>query len=132
MPLRATRNDGVDHPGAALKSRSRSLLALARLAVCSACLFQGIVKAVFVVVVRVIADQPAEMLFVQCDDVVQDFPPATSDPALRYSILPGRLDARPLGFQTRRRQKGDDLIVELRVSIQDDETVWASFWKGLA
>ena len=36
------------------------------------------------------------------------------------------------GFQTRRRQKGDDLIVELRVSIQDDVTVWASFWKGLA
>ena len=32
------------------------------------------------------------MLFVQYDDVIQEFPAATSDPALRYSILPGRAD----------------------------------------
>ena len=88
-------------------------------------------NAVFVVVVHVIADQPAEMLFVQRDDMVKDLASATSHPALRNAILPGRLDARPLGFQTRRRQKSDDLIVELRVSIQDDVTVWASFWKAV-
>ena len=58
------------------------------------------------------------MLFVQCDDVVQDFPPATSDPALRYSILPGRANARPLGLQTSRLQERNDLMVELRVPIQ--------------
>src|SRR6185295_7603535 len=59
------------------------------------------------------------MLFVQCDDVVQDFPPATSDPALRYSILPGRANARPLGLQTSRLQERNHLMVELRVPIQN-------------
>jgi hypothetical protein len=71
-------------------------------------------------------------LFVQCDDVVQDCPAATSDPALRYSILPGRADARPLGLQTSRLQERDDLMVELRVPIQNHVAVRASFGKGLA
>src|SRR4030095_2999488 len=72
------------------------------------------------------------MLLVQCDDVVQDFPAATSNPALRYSILPGRADARPFGLQTCRLQERDDLMVELRVPIQNHIAVWASFGKGLA
>src|SRR5678816_4311263 len=72
------------------------------------------------------------MLFVQCDDVVQDFPPATSDPALRYSILTGRANARPLGLQTSRLQERNDLMVELRVPIQNHVAVRASFRKGLA
>ena len=72
------------------------------------------------------------MWFVQCDDVVQDFPPATSDPALRYSILRGRANARPLGLQTSRLQERNDLMVELRVPIQNHVAVRASFGKGLA
>jgi len=71
-------------------------------------------------------------LFVQCDDVVQEFPPATSDPALRYSILPGRANARPFGLQTSRLQERNDLMVELRVPIQNHVAVRASFGKGLA
>ncbi len=71
-------------------------------------------------------------MFVQCDDVVQDFPPATSDPALRYSILPGRANARPLGLQTSRLQERNDLMVELRVPIQNHVAVRPRFGKGLA
>ena len=63
-------------------------------------------------VVRVIADQPAKMCFVQRDDMVKDFAAATSYPALRYAILPGRLDARPLGFQTRCLEEHGDIGVE--------------------
>lgn len=36
MPLHATRSDGADHPDAAMKSESGSLLAWARLSACSA------------------------------------------------------------------------------------------------
>jgi hypothetical protein len=39
------------------------------------------------------------MLFVQRDDVVQDLSPATSNPAFRGSILPGRLDIVRFGFR---------------------------------
>jgi hypothetical protein len=71
------------------------------------------------------------MLLVQRDDMVRDLAAATSDPAFRDSILPGRLDARPLGFQTRCPQERDDITVELRVAIQDDVTVRVSLGKGL-
>ena len=63
--------------------------------------------------------------------MVKDFAAATSYPALRYAILPGRLDARWLGFQTCCLQERDDFIVKLRVPIENRKTVWAGFWKAL-
>ena len=39
---------------------------------------EAIVNSVFVMVVHVIADQPAKMLFVQRNDVVEDLAPTTS------------------------------------------------------
>ena len=50
-----------------------------------------------VMVVDVVADQPPEMLFVQRDDVVEDFAAATVHPTFRGSVLPGHLHTRPLG-----------------------------------
>src|SRR5260370_39878237 len=72
------------------------------------------------------------MSFVQRDDMVQDLSATTSDPSFRRSVLPRRLDARPLRFQTRRLQKTDDGGIEFRIAVQDHVTVWASFRKGLA
>ena len=72
------------------------------------------------------------MSFVQRDDMVQDLFPATSNPSFRSSILPGRLDACPLRFQTRRLQKRNDRGIKCRIAVQDHVTVWASFRKGLA
>ena len=72
------------------------------------------------------------MSFVERDHMVQDLSPTTSNPSFRGSILPGRLDARPLRFQTRRLQKTDDRGIEFRIAIQDHVTVWASFRKGFA
>ena len=72
------------------------------------------------------------MSFVQRDHMVQDLSPATSNPAFRGSILPGRLDARPVRFQTCRLEKRDDRGVEFRIAVQDHVTVWASFRKSLA
>src|SRR5713226_6617898 len=62
-------------------------------------LFERVVNTVLMVVAHVIPYEPEQMSFVQRDDMVQDLSPATSNPSLRRSILPGRLDARPLRFQ---------------------------------
>ena len=67
------------------------------------------------------------MSFVQCDDMVKNLSATTSNPPFRGSILPGRLDARPLRFQVRRLQKRDDTGIELRIVFQDHITVWANF-----
>ena len=72
------------------------------------------------------------MSFVQRDDMVQDLPAAASDPAFRGPILPRRLNARPLRFQSGRLQKRDNVGIELRVAVQNHVAVWASFRKGLA
>jgi len=72
------------------------------------------------------------MCFVHHDDMVQNLPATTSYPSFRGSILPGRLDARPLRLQTRRLQKHDDLVVKLRVSIQNDVAVRSGLRKRFA
>ena len=59
---------------------------------------ETIVNSIFVMVVHVIADQPAKMWFVQRDHVVEELSPATSHPSFRNSILPRRLYTRPFGL----------------------------------
>ena len=71
------------------------------------------------------------MSFVQRDDMVQDLSATTSNPVFRGSVLPGRLDARPLRFLARRLQKRNHAGIEFRIAIEDHVTVWASFRKGL-
>ena len=82
-------------------------------------LFQGIVNAVLVVVVHVTANQPPEMLFVRRDDMIENLAAGTSDPSFSDSILPWRLDTRPLGLQTGGFQERDDLRVELGVPVEE-------------
>jgi hypothetical protein len=71
------------------------------------------------------------MLLVQRDDMVEDLEGATSDPAFRNSILPGRLDACLLVLQTRRFQESDDIGV-IRVAAEDDVSIRGSFGKRFA
>src|SRR5262245_9975085 len=63
--------------------------------------------------------------------MVKNLAAATSDPALRKAILPGCLETRPFGFQTRHLQKRDDISIKLRVSVQNHVTEWAGVRKGL-
>ncbi len=67
----------------------------------------------------VIANESAQMGFIQRDDVIENLATATSDPAFGYSILPGRLDPRPLYFQPGRFQETRDFLVELRIMIEN-------------
>ena len=59
------------------------------------------------------------MLFVHRNDVVEELPTATPNPAFRDPILPGCLDTRSLGREAGRFQHGDYIRVEFRVAIQD-------------
>jgi hypothetical protein len=59
---------------------------------------EAVVNSIIVIAVHVIADQPAEMWFIQRDHVVEDLSTATSHPSFRKPILPRRLYTRPLGF----------------------------------
>jgi hypothetical protein len=52
---------------------------------------QGIVNSVLMIVTDVITHQPTQVIFIQDDHVVQQFPSAAADPTLRDSLLPRTL-----------------------------------------
>ena len=52
-------------------------------------LFQGIVRAVLMVIAHVIMDEPAKVFLVQRNDIVEELAATTSYPSLRDAILPG-------------------------------------------
>jgi hypothetical protein len=93
---------------------------------------EAIVNSVFVMVVHVIARQPTEMRFVECDHVIEDLAPATSHPSLRDSILPRCSYARSFGFQPGCLQERDHLVIEFRIAIEDDIPIQTSLREGLA
>lgn len=47
--------------------------------------------AVFVVVANIFRNQPLQMAFIHCDDVVQQVTLTTSYPTLRDTVMPGTL-----------------------------------------
>ena len=59
---------------------------------------QRVMDAILVMVGHVLAEQPAEVLFIESDNMVEDFASATPHPPCGCAILPGR----PLWFQTGR------------------------------
>jgi hypothetical protein len=44
------------------------------------------------VVADILTEQPLQMAFVHCDDVVQQITAATLDPPLRHTVLPRTLE----------------------------------------
>ena len=84
---------------------------------------ERIMDPILLVIGDIFSQQPAQVTFIQRDDMVEDFPAGTSDPAFSDSILPGSLYARLLWLQTRGLQKRDDFGVELRIVIQNGVTI---------
>ena len=71
------------------------------------------------------------MSLIQGDDVVQNLPPATSDPSLRKAILPGRLHAGAFRLQTGCFEEAHHLRIELSVPIQEDVPIATGFGECL-
>ena len=65
------------------------------------------------------------MSLLQGDDVVQNLPPATSDPSFRKAILPWRLHTGAFRLQTCGLEEAYHLRMELSVPIEDDVTIAA-------
>jgi hypothetical protein len=76
-------------------------------------LVERIVNTVLLMVGDVFMNEPAQMTFIQRDDMIEDLTTGTPHPAFRHSVLPGHPDACALGFQARALQKCGDVVVEL-------------------
>ena len=82
-------------PGAGIHPRTWRRLTVHRSSI-RRVLVEGIVNAVVVIVVHIIANESSQMLFVQRDDMVEYLAAAASHPALRGAVLPWSLHARAL------------------------------------
>jgi hypothetical protein len=89
-------------------------------------LLERVMYPVIVVVGDVIADQPPQMGFVQCNDVVQDLAAAASDPALRNPVLPRCPNTGALRLQAGCLQEGDHSRVEFGVVVKDNVSIVTS------
>jgi len=127
----ARRTGDADLPIAHWRLALRLVKVSARRLAGSGFLGEAVVNPIFMEVCDVVTEKASEVLFVQRNDVVQDLSPAAADPSFRDAILPGRLDARLPGLQTRCLQKGDDIAIEFRIAVEDDVTIWAGFGKRL-
>src|SRR5215467_10823985 len=56
-------------------------------------LFQRVMNSVLLIIAHVIPDQPAQMLPIQRNHMVEHLAAATPDPAFRDAVLPRRLNA---------------------------------------
>ena len=86
-------------------------------------LIQRIVNPVLLVIADVVADEAAKVLFIQRDHMIENVSAAAPDPTFCGSVLPGRLNARPLWFKSGGLQEGNNICVEDRVAIQDDVAI---------
>ena len=95
-------------------------------------LVEGIVNSFLMMIGDVIANDSAQMGFIQRNDVIENLATAASDPAFGSSILPGRLDPSSFYFQPRRFQEIRNPSIKFRVVVENDIAAAHRVRKGLA
>jgi hypothetical protein len=86
---------------------------------------ERIVDPVVMVIGHVFPKQSPQVVFIQCNDVVDKLSAAASDPPLCYPVLPRGLNTRPLRLQTRALHERNHFGIEFRVAIQNLRTEMA-------
>jgi hypothetical protein len=76
-------------------------------------------RPVLVVVADVLGHQPLQMTYVQNDDVIQQISSAISHPAFGDAVLPRASEVGLLGSDAEALYRADNLLVEVRSSIED-------------
>ena len=90
---------------------------------------QSEVRAVLVVVADVIREQPFQLRFIYRDNMVQQVPPAASDPALGNPVLPRALDRSLHARHVHGTNSSGNLQPVFRVSVEDQKSERRLEWK---
>ena len=78
------------------------------------------------------AKEPTQMGFIDRNNVIEKLAAATTYPPFSESILPRRLDPRPLYFQPRRSQEIRNSSIKLGVVVENDITAARGVRESLA
>ena len=78
-------------------------------------------RAVVMIVADVVSEQTLQMAFVNCDDVIQEFPAAAAYPTLRNSILPRAPQRSADRTRLQRSNSCGDLQPVLRIPVENEK-----------
>jgi hypothetical protein len=92
---------------------------LHRLSASRSLLVQSKMRPVIVEVANVFVHEALEMAFVQNDDVIEQIPPAGTNEAFRYTILPRALKTGSLGLNPETLDRRKYLFTEISPTIKD-------------
>ena len=89
-------------------------------------------RAIVLVVMDVLVNQPFQMPFIQHDHMVEQIVTATADPALGDAVLPRTAEADPLGLDAKALHCVDDFLIEARAAIKNQVARGRVKGKGFA
>src|ERR1019366_634725 len=78
-------------------------------------------RAVFVVVADVFREQPLQMLFVDCNDMIQQISSTAFNPTLRHTILPGAFERSPHRTYLQRSNSDWDFQSVFPIPVENQE-----------
>jgi len=90
------------------------------------------VRAIGVLIRDIVFDEAAQVSLVEDESMIQKVSATASNPAFGDSILPGRLETDPVGFDASGHQQIHHIHVELRLSIQNRRAVGTRFRESFA
>ena len=76
-------------------------------------------RPVLVIIADVLVHEAIQMVFVEYDDMIEQFASAAADKPFRNTILPGASDASPFRLDTEALDGIDYAAVEIRSPIKD-------------
>src|ERR1017187_6866752 len=78
---------------------------------------------VLVVITDVLFQQPSQVPLIENDDVIEQVPPHTANPALGNAVLPRAAECGANRLAAHRLHSRDHIGTELRVPIEDQESL---------
>ena len=84
-------------------------------------------RSVVVVVTNILVHQPPKMPFIQHNDMIEQVPAATANPAFCDTILPETSEAHPFGSDTETLHETDHLFIEISGPVEEQIFVEQSY-----
>jgi len=78
-------------------------------------------RAVLVVVEDVFSEQPFQMTFIHCDNMIEQISSAAFDPTLRHTVLPGAFEESSCGAHLQESNGDGNVQPVFRISVEDEK-----------
>jgi hypothetical protein len=93
-------------------------------------LVQANVSSVIVIIAKVVAPKPPQMMFVQRNDVIEQFAAHASHASFGGGVLPRTADTCSHWLEITRLQEGQRLVAKFGIMVEQNVSIRTREWKG--